>query len=88
MHPDISTFPNKYFYQGQLSDAVEMAGRCQRSWHGQLGVYRFYEILGRESVGRMRSGKQGFSLYNEPEAEAVVDLIKSLAQSSPNINVI
>lgn len=84
MHPEISRFPSKLFYESKLKDGPDMDKLTAAEWHDSdmLTPYRFLNIMdGKESMG---SGK---SLYNTQEAEAAITLVDLLANSYPSINV-
>ena len=100
MHPDISRFPNQYFYGGRLSDDPQVATRNQRPWHRVsltgdgsrlppvfLGTYRFFDCHGSERTHQRKSGMEGTSMMNELEAKMVLGLVVRLCCSSPNVNV-
>jgi hypothetical protein len=84
MHPEISLFPSKLFYESRLKDGPDMDKLTTAEWHDDqmFSPYQFLNILdGKESMG---SGK---SLYNTHEAEAAVTLVDMLASRYPSVNV-
>lgn len=48
MHPEISSFPSKAFYDGKLLDGPDMLSIRTRPWHKSdiLGPYRFFDVQG------------------------------------------
>lgn len=79
MHPDISSFPSKAFYESRLSDGPEMAALTKQPWHDSASqLYPPYAFLhvrgGREEKGRHHS------LLNRGEAEVAVALYAKLCQ--------
>jgi len=92
MHPEISAFPSKHFYDSCLQDGPCMAEETRRPWHtgvsGRLGPYRFFDVpVGEESLREYRDGRQGHSMMNQAEAMIAVDLVVALSQSCPDFNV-
>ncbi|KAH9668004.1 p-loop containing nucleoside triphosphate hydrolases superfamily protein [Citrus sinensis] len=75
MHPDICRFPSLHFYENKLLNGEEMS-RKSAPFHvtGGLGPYVFYDI----SDGQELRGKNAgaFSLYNEHEVDAAVELLR------------
>ncbi|PHH76410.1 hypothetical protein CDD82_4008 [Ophiocordyceps australis] len=71
MHPDISAFASREFYEGQLRDGARMAQLRRRPWHQShlLGPYRFFDVEGAETRGR-----RGQSLVNTHELAAALQL--------------
>ncbi|EPX70477.1 helicase sen1 [Schizosaccharomyces octosporus yFS286] len=82
MHPEISKFPSHYFYQSKLIDGPNMTSVADRPWHHDalFGVYRFFNVVGKESVSRSKS------LYNADEASFVLLLYEKLSQNFVNID--
>lgn len=89
MHPEISVFPNHYFYGGRLTDDSAMSVVNARLWHHNpaLPPYRFFDIHGQERNQVRRSGDQGTSKSNELEAKACVALVSYLCSEARDINV-
>jgi senataxin len=75
MHPEISVFPSKAFYDGRLLDGPDMASLRVRPWHSQplLGPYRFFDVQGQHSAA-----KKGHSLINVAEIDVAVQLFEKL----------
>lgn len=71
MHPDISKFPSKEFYEGQLQDGQGMLQLRQQPWHqaSLLGPYRFFDVQGVQEKGR-----KGQSLVNSKELEVALQM--------------
>ncbi|CAO3630759.1 unnamed protein product [Cunninghamella blakesleeana] len=82
MHPEISYFPSKLFYQGRLKDGPSMAEKTAAPWHldPHLPPYCFLNV----KYGQERQG-HGQSLYNIAEAEAAVVIVDMLACRFPGI---
>ncbi|KAL9108897.1 MAG: hypothetical protein Q9227_006428 [Pyrenula ochraceoflavens] len=73
MHPHISVFPSKYFYDSRLRDGVNEASRFM-PWHHStlLGPYRFFNVQGNSTRDSHNS------LVNQREAEVVMQLYHRL----------
>jgi senataxin len=71
MHPEISMFPSKEFYEGQLEDGQDMLQLRQQPWHKSalLGPYRFFDVEGVQAKGR-----KGQSLVNIKELEVAMEM--------------
>ncbi|KAK3363521.1 SEN1 N terminal-domain-containing protein [Lasiosphaeria hispida] len=71
MHPEISTFPSKEFYEGLLQDGADMAGLRHQPWHRSplLGPYRFFDVKGSQE-----RGPKNQSLVNEEELKVAMKL--------------
>ena len=71
MHPDISLFPSRTFYDGLLKDGEGMAGLRKRPWHASalLAPYRFFDVQGQH-----QSAPKGHSLVNVAEIEVAMAL--------------
>ncbi|CAO3634803.1 unnamed protein product [Cunninghamella echinulata] len=84
MHPEISSFPSKLFYQSRLKDGPDMAEKTTAVWHSNtyLPPYAFFNI----KHGQERQGN-GASLYNVAEAEAAVALVDMLASNFPGLKL-
>jgi superfamily I DNA and/or RNA helicase len=84
MHPQISKFPSKMFYQSRLQDGPNMEKHAQAIWHNlqDFPPYRFFNVLdGQEKLGR------GKSIYNVAEADAAVALVDMLCTKLPTVKV-
>ena len=75
MHPEISQFPSKAFYDGKLLDGDNMESNRQRPWHESslLGPYRFFDVQGQH-----RSAAKGHSLINVAELNTALQLFERL----------
>ena len=81
MHPDISLFPSKTFYDGKLLDGPEMASLRARPWHQSplLCPYRFFDVQGAHE-------SKGHSLINVAEINAALQLYKRLTSDYNEID--
>lgn len=75
MHPEISRFPSKEFYDGRLLDGDGMAKLRAKPWHQSaiLGPYRFFDVQGVQ-----QSAPRGHSLINIAEIELALRLFARL----------
>ena len=75
MHPEISVFPSKAFYDARLLDGPNMAKLRARPWHQSqiLGPYRFFDVQGHH-----QSAPRGHSLINLAEIEVAMNLFDRL----------
>ena len=75
MHPEISVFPSKTFYDARLLDGPGMAKLRIRPWHQSkvLGPYRFFDVQGHH-----QSAPRGHSLINLAEIEIALKLFHRL----------
>ncbi|EFX01966.1 tRNA-splicing [Grosmannia clavigera kw1407] len=73
MHPDISRFPSRQFYEGRLIDGADMARLRAQPWHANplLGPYRFFDVSGAQEKGH-----RGRSLVNENEVGVALQLYR------------
>jgi senataxin len=78
MHPAISRFPSRVFYDDRLLDGPDMAALRTQAWHKDplLGPYRFYDV-----AGRSENAPRGHSLINVAEVDAALALYRRLIQS-------
>lgn len=77
MHPDISVFPSRSFYDGLLKDGEGMAGMRVRPWHASalLAPYRFFDVKGQH-----QSAPKGHSLVNYAEIDVAMALFDRLTK--------
>ena len=75
MHPEISLFPSKAFYDGKLLNGSNMANLRKQPWHESkiLGPYRFFDVQGTH-----HSAPRGHSLINVAELEVALQLFDRL----------
>lgn len=75
MHPDISRFPSKEFYDSRLIDGDGMAVLNKRKWHSDypLSPYRFFNI-----VGKQEQDSRTKSFFNTVEARVALELVQKL----------
>ncbi|KAJ9155180.1 Helicase SEN1 [Pleurostoma richardsiae] len=71
MHPEISLFPSKEFYEGRLIDGSDMGKLRAQPWHDTslFGPYRFFDVEGVQEKGR-----KGQSLVNVNEIQVAIQL--------------
>ncbi|KAF3941675.1 hypothetical protein ABW19_dt0208095 [Dactylella cylindrospora] len=81
MHPEISAFPSRVFYNSQLEDGPNMENLRMQPWHQSLffGPYRFFNVLGQEST-------LGHSMKNTHEVEVALMIYKRLVADFPETN--
>ncbi|KAK4548283.1 hypothetical protein LTR36_010153 [Oleoguttula mirabilis] len=81
MHPEISAFPSRTFYDGLLKDGEGMAGLRQQPWHTSalLAPYRFFDVHGHH-----QSAPKGHSLINIAEIEVAMALFERLTNDFSN----
>ena len=75
MHPEISKFPSREFYDGRLLDGKDMDKQTAKLWHKSaiLGPYRFFDVQGTQ-----QSAPRGHSLINIAEIEMALKLFARL----------
>lgn len=83
MHPEISAFPSKAFYDGRLLDGANMAKLRTQPWHQSklLGAYRFFDVRGFH-----QSVQGGHSLTNFEEIEVCLSLFHRLTTDCKNFD--
>lgn len=83
MHPEISEFPSREFYEGKLYDGGDMGSLRDQPWHQAklLGPYRFFDVAGVQERGR-----KGQSLINYNEIEVSFLLYQRLRQDFPDVD--
>jgi len=75
MHPEISLFPSKTFYDSRLKDGNNMAQLRRRPWHHSeiFAPYRFFDVQ-----GMSQSAAKGHSLVNLAELNVAMQLYERL----------
>jgi senataxin len=75
MHPEISQFPSKQFYDGRLIDGDKMAEIRQSPWHASplFGPYCFFDVKGTQT-----NGARGHSFINVEELDVALQLYQRL----------
>ena len=75
MHPEISSFPSRAFYDSRLVDGPSMGTLRQKPWHKDhlLSPYRFFDVQGMH-----QSAPKGHSLVNIAEIDIALKLFKRL----------
>ncbi|CAB03612.1 Helicase sen1 [Schizosaccharomyces pombe] len=82
MHPDISHFPSKKFYDSRLEDGDNMAEKTQQVWHvnPKFTQYRLFDVRGKERTSNT------MSTYNLEEVEYLVNMVDELLNKFPDVN--
>jgi senataxin len=75
MHPHISQFPSRSFYDGLLKDGQGMAALRKQPWHTSalLAPYRFYDVKGQQ-----QNAPKGRSFINIAEIDVAMALYNRL----------
>ena len=75
MHPQISMFPSKAFYDSRLLDGDNMAALRRRPWHKEplLGPYQFFDVQGQH-----QAASKGHSLINIAEVKVALEIYNAL----------
>ena len=84
MHPEISSFPSKEFYEGQLRDGQDMLKLRRQPWHQTklLGPYRFFDV-----EGVQERGHRGQSLVNVKELEVAMQMYERFSKDFQEIDL-
>ena len=85
MHPDISSFPSKAFYESRLCDGPDMAAVTEQPWHKNGTIFPPYAFL-HVKGGKEERGKR-HSLMNSQEAAVAVALYAKLVQECKGIDL-
>ena len=85
MHPQISHFPARRFYDGALLDAPNMAELRTAPWHSQrvLGPYTFFDVADGVASKADLSGKADVSWMNEMEALLALHIVSYMLEAYP-----
>ncbi|KAJ9495750.1 DEAD-box type RNA helicase [Exophiala xenobiotica] len=80
MHPEISLFPSKTFYDSRLKDGAGMAKLRHRPWHHSdvFAPYRFFDVQ-----GMSQAATKGHSLVNIAELNVAMQLYERLLSDVP-----
>ena len=80
MHPEISVFPSRMFYDSRLKDGGDMAKLRTRPWHHSniLCPYRFFDVQ-----GMSQSQTKGHSLVNYAEINVAMQLYERVTRDVP-----
>ncbi|RMD43520.1 hypothetical protein DV735_g1626, partial [Chaetothyriales sp. CBS 134920] len=80
MHPEISLFPSRMFYDSRLKDGPKMGEIRRRPWHHSniLAPYRFFDVQ-----GMSEAATKGHSLVNLAELRVAMKLYDRLVQDVP-----
>ena len=83
MHPEISLFPSRTFYDSRLKDGSGMGQLRARPWHHSsvLAPYRFFDVQ-----GMSQSATKGHSLINIAELNVAMQLYDRLLTDVPKYN--
>ena len=75
MHPEISAFPSRTFYDSRLRDGADMARLRARPWHRSqvFSPYRFFDV-----EGMSESAPKGRSLVNNAEINVALAMYDRL----------
>ncbi|XP_065864126.1 uncharacterized protein [Euphorbia lathyris] len=83
MHPEISRFPSSHFYDGKLLNGEKMSNKTGTFHETEgLGPYVFYDVVDGQELRGKNSGS--FSLHNDCEAEAAVEVIRFYKKRHPS----
>ncbi|KAL2263133.1 hypothetical protein VTK26DRAFT_8031 [Humicola hyalothermophila] len=84
MHPEISRFPSKEFYEGLLQDGGDMSKLRLQPWHQSvlLGPYRFFDVKGSQE-----RGPKDTSLVNEEELKVAMQLYRRFRTDYSNLDL-
>jgi senataxin len=85
MHPDISSFPSKAFYEARLADGPNMEVSTRQSWHDTSELFPPYAFL-HVRGSREERGKH-HSLFNRQEASVAVALYARLVQECKDVDL-
>ena len=80
MHPEISIFPSRTFYDSRLKDGPDMARLRARPWHHSnlFAPYRFFDVQ-----GMSEAAPRGHSLVNVAEIRVAMVMYDRLIADVP-----
>lgn len=83
MHPEISAFPSKAFYNGKLRDGKDMAWLTERNWNKVpiFGPLQFFDVQGLQ-----QSAPNSRSLFNLAEVEVAMQIFHRLTTDFRDVN--
>lgn len=83
MHPEISAFPSKEFYESKLKDGANMTQLRAKPWHHSsvFAPYRFFDVQGMH-----QSAPKGHSLVNVAELQVAMQLYERLITDCSQYN--
>ncbi|TID30357.1 hypothetical protein CANINC_001059 [Pichia inconspicua] len=83
MHPEISMFPSKEFYNSRLKDGPNMPALTKRPWHEiqEYGPYRFFNIKGQQAKNERTQ-----SLFNRVECNIILEIVEDLYRRYPAVD--
>ncbi|KAL6946985.1 hypothetical protein ACO0QE_001842 [Hanseniaspora vineae] len=84
MHPSISKFPSKEFYEGRLKDGPQMDVVTKRPWHSTsiFSPYMFFDV----ARGFEERNSKTQSLVNMEEIYVAMEMIQLLFQRYPKVD--
>lgn len=85
MHPDISSFPSKAFYESRLADGPNMDVITRQAWHDSSDLFPPYVFL--HVRGSKEEKGKHHSLINRQEASVAVALYARLVQECKGIDL-
>ncbi|KAJ2065499.1 DEAD-box type RNA helicase [Coemansia sp. S146] len=83
MHPEISIFPSRLFYESRLKDGPDMDKKQSAPWHSSANYppFTFFNIKsGREKT------EGSHSVFNPAEVDAAAQLVFSLCKDYPRLH--
>ncbi|ODV84733.1 hypothetical protein CANARDRAFT_28879 [[Candida] arabinofermentans NRRL YB-2248] len=83
MHPEISRFPSKEFYNSKLLDGPGMADMNAKPWHKSplFTPYRFFDVKGKQE-----QNEKSKSLFNWSEGKVALEIVNYLFDKYQDIN--
>ncbi|KAH9466503.1 hypothetical protein Pst134EB_001556 [Puccinia striiformis f. sp. tritici] len=84
MHPSISTFPSKAFYDSRLLDGPDMGTKAAQPWHQPDSLFPPYAFF--HPVGAREERGPHHSILNRTEAALAVSIYWRIANDHPQID--